>query len=455
MEKIAQVNVERRRQRVAWSLFALVFLVLVGSFAFFHIRYARGIGKHLQELKAANEPVTLEEITREYRSLKADQNGAAAYSNAFVLMTNVALLGERKATEIKVDATKLLDGNRETYEQVYRENETFYAAMRDATAKFRQTTYPLKFEEGLAMLLKHLKENGDAFKLIELNALFAAEEKDTARLMRDLEMMLTLANSVEREPTMISALVRLRGITMAARITQLVVQSEKLSDAQFKRLRALWNFPPVREHFARSLAMERWVVRDLFTRPSAYFWSVIDEKDGAGMNLIWQFYKISGRAKADELNHMKKIRELQILMVQPPSHEQYDAVQSFVAQLEQERAKGVRRLKLVSGMFLPGVYKASERVIRAEATVNLVKLGLNVAEDYRAKRKFPAELQNVSGATNQLATIDPFTGSEFMYVVEDDGALIYSVGPNGIDERGVTFEKGKVDDFGFHVGHAR
>ena len=56
---------------MALSLFALVFLVLAGSFAFFHIKYARAIGKHLQMLKAAGEPVTLEEITREYKSIKA------------------------------------------------------------------------------------------------------------------------------------------------------------------------------------------------------------------------------------------------------------------------------------------------------------------------------------------------------------------------------------------------
>src|SRR5687767_5683218 len=161
MKKIAPVNVERRRQQMALSLFALVFLLLAGSFAFFHIKYSRGIGKHLQMLKAAGEPVTLEDITREYKSLKAEENGAAAYSNAFNLMTNVALLGERKATEIEVDATKVLDGNRETFEQVHRENEAFYAAMHDATAKFRRTTYPLKFEEGLAMLLKHLQERGE------------------------------------------------------------------------------------------------------------------------------------------------------------------------------------------------------------------------------------------------------------------------------------------------------
>ena len=105
-------------------------------------------------------------------------------------------------------------------------------------------------------------------------------------------------------------------------------------------------------------------------------------------------------------------------------------------------------------MSLPAVYRASERVIRAETTVNLVKLGLNVAEDYRAKGKFAAGLQDALGTSNQLSTIDPFTGIEFMYVVEEDGAVIYSVGANGVDERGVTFEKAKVDDFGFHVGRA-
>ena len=105
-------------------------------------------------------------------------------------------------------------------------------------------------------------------------------------------------------------------------------------------------------------------------------------------------------------------------------------------------------------MFLPGIYKANERVITGEATVELVKLGLNVAENYRAKGTFASGLQEVSGTTNRVSKIDPFTGREFIYVAEEDGVLIYSVGPNELDERSVTFEKAKVDDFGFHVGRA-
>ena len=454
MDKTPVVKGERRRKRIAALLIALAFLVLIGAFAVYHIKTGRAIERHLQGLRAAGEPVTLEEITREYKSLKAEENGAEAYSQAFSLMTNVALLGERKWTEIRVEATKLLDQNRETFEQVHQENGAFYAAMEEATAKFKHTTYPLGFEAGLAMLLKHLKDRQDAWRLIELDALFAAEQKNAERLMRALEMMLTLANSVEREPIMISVLVRVRGIAMAGRVTQLILQSETLSAAQFDKLRALWRFPPVREHFVKSLALERWVIQDLFTRPSSYISSVIEQEDGPGVNLLWQLYHVSGMAKADELNHMEKVRELQLLMSQSPSFEQHQYVQSLAGKLKQDRSGGTSEAKAVSRMFLPGIYKANERVITGEATVELVKLGLNVAEDFRANGTFAERLSDQSGTTNRVSKIDPFTGREFIYVADEDGVLIYSVGPNGLDERSVTFEKAKVDDFGFHVGRA-
>ena len=379
MDTIVEVKRGRRRNRIAFSLLVFAFFVGVGSLTFFRFNAARAVQNHVEELKTAGEAVTLEEVTEEYRSLKAEENGAEAYSNAFNLMTNVALLGERKATEIKVDATKLLDHNRETYEQVHKENAAFYESMREATAKFQRTTYPMKFEEGLAMLLKHLKDRQEAFRLIELDALFAAEQKDLTRLFRDLEMMLTLANSVEQEPILISVLVRVRGISMGSRVTQLILQTEKLSDPEFARLRALWNFPPIREHFVRSLALERWVVGDLFTKPTSYIASVTEQEDSPGLNLLWQVYKISGFAKVDELNYMNRVRELQVLMSEAPTYGQHQKVQSLVAKLKQERSGRRSDGKVLSRMFLPGIYKASDRVIQAEAMVELVKLGLNIA----------------------------------------------------------------------------
>ena len=304
------------------------------------------------------------------------------------------------------------------------------------------------------MLVKHLKQRQEAFKLMELDALLAAERNDVTQLMRDLEMMLTLANSLEREPILISVLVRLRGITMAARVTQLIAQSAKVSEAQLSKVRRVWDFPPVREQMVKALWLERWVIRDLFSRPSSYFWSVLETDDGPGPNLGLQILRLSGAAKVDELNHLEKVRELQLLMSQPSTFGQHGALERLMAETKLGPLNGISDVKLVSRAFLPGVYKASDRVIRGEATVQLVHLGLSVTEYLRKYDKFPESLGKVDGRDRGSLRTDPFTGIEFIYVAEEDGVLIYSVGPNGIDERGVTFEKAKVDDFGFHVGRA-
>jgi hypothetical protein len=84
----------------------------------------------------------------------------------------------------------------------------------------------------------------------------------------------------------------------------------------------------------------------------------------------------------------------------------------------------------------------------------MVMLGLDVAENLKRTGKHPGTLQELGGTTTRVSRMDPFSGEEFIYIVEEEGAVIYSVGYNGRDDRGETLQKAKVDDFGFHVGRA-
>ena len=48
----------------------------------------------------------------------------------------------------------------------------------------------------------------------------------------------------------------------------------------------------------------------------------------------------------------------------------------------------------------------------------------------------PDALDDLRGRFLDEIPLDPFSGEAFRYVVESEGFLLYSVGPNGIDEEG-------------------
>jgi hypothetical protein len=49
---------------------------------------------------------------------------------------------------------------------------------------------------------------------------------------------------------------------------------------------------------------------------------------------------------------------------------------------------------------------------------------------------YPATVEDLRGRFINEIPLDPFSGDLFRYVVEESGFLLYSVGPNGMDEEG-------------------
>jgi len=51
-------------------------------------------------------------------------------------------------------------------------------------------------------------------------------------------------------------------------------------------------------------------------------------------------------------------------------------------------------------------------------------------------QKYPEALDDLLGRFISEIPLDPFSGESFRYILEERGFLLYSVGPNGIDEEG-------------------
>jgi len=88
-------------------------------------------------------------------------------------------------------------------------------------------------------------------------------------------------------------------------------------------------------------------------------------------------------------------------------------------------------------MLCPAVEAWRTANKRQEAEVSLLRLVFALEAHHRDNDgKYPEVLDDLQGRYMDEIPLDPFSGESFRYILEDGGFLLYSVGPNGIDEEG-------------------
>ncbi len=141
-------------------------------------------------------------------------------------------------------------------------------------------------------------------------------------------------------------------------------------------------------------------------------------------------------------------------------HEQYDEFRALLDLPAGQKASAIQRWTLpprtrenLLGHFLiPVVNKVALAEMRYQAKCLCTAAGI-ACERHRLKYgRWPASLGDLAESGLPKGVIDPFDGQPLRYRIVDDGAIIYSVGTNGIDDGGdVVRREGTPDDVGFRL----
>jgi hypothetical protein len=440
----------------------LVVVILgVVPWTLLHVPQGLAIRRHMAKLEAAGVPVTVEAVSREYFSLPEAENGAGEFLKAFEVMKEVSLLPEKRMLPrgVVTNVTKLLDRNRAIYSEVHRVNAEFYWAIEKATEKYKQARYDLDFSKRLEMPVPHLPKISAAYTVIELDAAIAAERGDADRLLRDIEMMLVLANSLQREPLILSAAVRTLGFRMALGITQVALQNQEVRDIGMERLRKTWSMEGTRKQMIAAVRFERAFWKEGFRRPNSEWQKVFlsEQRNRSDEGWVMALHTHSGARKIEELFFLERMRELEGLIQKGPARDEHEHLIEMKVDLEKERTRkesgfrAIRNTKFLTFMLLPSIYDDVQDVMHSEATIKVVQIGLLLTQARDAGAKFPGNAAELSERLEEALMMDPFTGTDLKYAVQENGARIYSVGKNGEDEGGVQSRGLKSDDIGFFV----
>jgi len=87
-------------------------------------------------------------------------------------------------------------------------------------------------------------------------------------------------------------------------------------------------------------------------------------------------------------------------------------------------------------LLCPAVEAWRSALQRCEVDAMLTRLLFALEAYHRDNGEYPSALDDLQGRYIDEIPLDPFSGEAFRYILEEGGFLLYSVGPNGIDENG-------------------
>ncbi len=204
-------------------------------------------------IQATGEPTTLAELNAWYPEVPASQNAAQLYAEAFTMLP-----------ESSSDAPPPVGQSQKILDLLHR------------ATTFPQCRYPVDFNLGFQAKLPHLAKVKLSAELLQQEAILNATKGRMDLAMQSIQAGLGLVRSLEREPTIISQLVRSRAIELTFTGLEQSLWHKAFTDEQLSQLQAAFQIAETNDATAykRALAGERCMGLTAFQSPLNFFKTV-------------------------------------------------------------------------------------------------------------------------------------------------------------------------------------
>ena len=317
------------------------------------------------------------------------------------------------------------------------------------------------------MLLPQLASLRDAAKIIAIDMMMAVEKADGERATRDAEAIIALSIHAQEGRILIGDLVgmSIRSIVVNRILMALEWKPNTFTDSQLKRLQnALRSVPPALERpdFTSERLMFEDIVQRVYTddghgdgrfapqwkqlRLISALESISAGNDGKKQGATTQFtllasflsqpfafYAIAGRKEA--LDHYDA--SIKRLAGQPNDSLNDAVTASTIAEeefVESMTAHGARFF--LEGILMPALGKVvfSFQIDRANRDACVISIAAELY--HRANEKWPASAKDLAPLCNGDAPRDSWNGKSILMETDANGFRMWSVGRDGVDDRG-------------------
>ena len=411
---------ERRSLRWLWWLIVLL-LVLPPVVALLAFRSWRAgvreeLGAEIERIRAAGEPTTIEEIIPLIPV--GGNNAADVYQQAFSSLQ----LTEEEEAEVVLPLPEGMDDEwLAAARDVVARNEPCFELL-DRASNMPECVFPMNWYDPYSGTFPQYAEMRHAARMLAFRSLVLAEDGKGDEALASLRAAMRMSEHAQSNGMLIGALVgwAIQGIT-AARAQDVLSAATPSVAACRETFEELDNLDP-EAAFARALRLERVVYGLDQTSPFRGSGLPDEMRKGAALLALSIDY--------DQLAYLRSMRR------------QIDAVSLPWPRSKEESAGAYREveadnmfLTVLSRMISPTFSRAFESMEKVNARIGAWQIALALTAYRAEKGRYPDDLAALRAAGWDLP-VDPFTQQDFRYRREGDGFVVWSLGPNMIDEGG-------------------
>lgn len=295
--------------------------------------------------------------------------------------------------------------------------------------------FDLDWSKGFAMALPHLAKARALARFCADATAVAAAQGDAALAARRLRAGIAMARHLIREPTLISQLSAYACLGISRKAAEFALSRCTLPEAEARAVLATLQGFDLAGALVRAMNTERAMVLDVYNlarrRPSDLA-GLLGETEASALRgwAMWVYVRaLSPLYNGDELTYLQWMeRSIQVAAAPWPE---------AVRQANELKQWGEEHLKraVIARLLSPAVSNVYRRRFDAQAQINLTigALGLQV---YRQRTgAYPESLEDLVGI-DWPAPQDPFGAGELVYRLQDGRFVLYSIGPDGVDDGG-------------------
>jgi hypothetical protein len=441
--------------RKVGRVFQILILLALCTFALWRILLYRDIAQQFARIQLAGLPTSGTELNAWRHPLPDAENGALVLTQAFALVRTFSDSRSNEVVEPKILARTNVwaSATRALVEAYVQTNQPALAKVHEGLLLpgFR---YPVDFSYGPETELPHLGGLKVMARIAALQTALEAEGGHEDEWPEHVVLQLTLARTLDDEPTVISHLVRNAILRMAVKATERSLNRVTPSNEMCKRLQDA--FTRVGETNLLPLAFvgERAMMIPAFRlswKEIQSFSQGDEEKSqprkpqqysGKPALFLW----LSGFLERDLNFFLETMQTSASFAALPPS--QNLALTNY---LESAIKISHKRTYLLSGLLLPSYSRIVVREASTHSLIDLATTALAIERFRHQRGRLPTTLAELTPEFLEKVPRDPFDGTPLRYRALAKGYVIYSVDVDGHDDGGREApERKKLADNGLY-----
>ena len=446
--KNSEKTEQKGRKLKSNHILILLLIVVVLVLAFLRFNMRRTLLARLEAIRAEGYPVTFEELNAWY-SIPLDSENAAYFvldaennynepndEKLLPVLGNAELPGRTEAMddETKERISQFVDKNQKCLELLHK------------TAGLEYGRYPVDFTFGNGTRLSHLDNFRNLEILLYFEAILASEDGIQDKAVQSVISLLGLANSLDKEPLVISQLICLGCDGCMVSSLEYVINRIVFSDEELKNITVSLAEAEKSHEMLNAVIGERCMSLDILMYPKTQY---LDPSSSPILSFppMLFLYEVIGLNESDAIFLLDYMNDVVKAFNLPPERRQEEAgtLNTKINQIPKRRVL-LRR-------FIPSFERIIIMDLSYIAKLRVTQAALAV-QRYRLKyKKLPDSLDNLVPDYLESVPLDPFEGKELKYKKLDLGFVIYSIGEDQIDDGGKeqTKSKKKTGDLNYDI----